>query len=416
MRHIHKITLVHSLFFLSFISIVFLCYSESEAKVRGMCANCHTMHNSQDGVSMVITSIPTAGGGDLDCTGCHSEPRENLLRLDCIGCHAMDLNGTALPEWGGIGSDYYVPQVYYNEVAGKSLAAGNFYYVSIDDAHGHNIHGFYPLIQEDFVQLDVNVPPGYVEAMDPSSVKYNTWDSNSVPEQILCAGAFGCHGNRNEKSQTKSMQGSHHGDDSVLQFGSIDQNNQGASLATSYRFLSGVLGGEASDWEWDAIPADHNEYYGKELTAVRTSQSSVASMSEFCASCHGNFHQYTGVVGDDGIRSSASAIVNPYTSAGGMSPWIRHPTDLELPANGEYAGYVSYNLTAPIARTSIPASASSDPRSDGKAIVFCLSCHRGHASRYWDSLRFSYGEMTTGNAGQGSGEGCFACHSDKDGI
>ena len=198
---------------------------------------------------MVITTIPTAGGGDLDCTGCHSEPRENLLRLDCIGCHAMDLNGTALPEVGGIGSDYYVPQVYSAEVAGKSMAAGNFRYVATDDAHGHNIHGFWPLIQEEFVMSNVNDPPGYVEQMDPSTVKYNTWTGNNVPEQILCSGAYGCHGNRNEKSQTKAMQRSHHADDTVLRFGGpIDQANQGATLGTSYRFLSGVKGGEDSEW------------------------------------------------------------------------------------------------------------------------------------------------------------------------
>jgi hypothetical protein len=414
MRHIYKNTLFCSLFFLSFISVVFLFYSESEAKVRGMCANCHTMHNSQDGASMVLDTIDSAGA-DLDCTGCHSEPRENLLRLDCIGCHAMDLAGPSTQPLDG----YPVPQVYYAEVANKSMAAGNFYYVSLDDAHGHNIHGFYPLIQQEFVMPSPNIPPGYVEQMDPSSVKFNTWAANSVPSQILCSGAFGCHGNRNEKSQTKSMQGSHHAEDEpVLQLGTKGAGTvgQGTSIGTSYRFLSGVLGGEASDWEWGATSSDHNEYFGKELDAnprPTLPVTGVASMSEFCASCHGNFHQYNPGVADSGI--TAQALIDPLT-AGAMSPWIRHPTDILLPPDGEFSAYVSYNLTAPVARTTIPASASPAGRVPAEPIVFCLSCHRGHASRYWDSLRFSYGEMTTGNAGAGAGEGCFACHSDKDGI
>jgi hypothetical protein len=255
-----------------------------------------------------------------------------------------------------------------------------------------------------------NIPPGYVEQMDPSSVKFNTWPSGGVPKQIFCAGAYGCHGNRNEKSQTKSMQGSHHADDSVLQFGSIVQASQGLTLGTSYRFLSGVKGGEASDWEWDISTVNHNEYFGKELVdnpRPALPVTGVESMSEFCASCHGNFHQYNPGVADAGISATAGAA---------MSPWIRHPTDIELPNSGEYSSYISYDVYAPVARTTIPSAASPDGRVPAKPIVFCLSCHRGHASRYWDSLKFSYGQMTTGNSGAGAGTGCFACHGDKDGI
>ena len=423
MRHIYKNTLVYSLFFLSFISVVFLFYSESEAKVRGVCSNCHTMHNSQNGLGMVLDTSAfknIGAGSDRACVGCHSEPRENLLRLDCIGCHSLDISSVQGIQPLGA---YNVPQVFYNRAAANMMAAGNFAWVEIDDAHGHNVHGYLDsVIDMDFVQFGTNVPPGYVSAMDPSTIGYDSWGTppdgtTAPPEQILCAGAYGCHGNRQVTSQTQAMQGTHHADDEVvlqLDTKPIGTAGQGGSPGLSYRFLSGVLGGEDSDWEWSVGIADHNEYYGKELTAVRTSQSSVASMSEFCASCHGNFHQYTGAVGADGLRSSASAIVST-SSAGAMSPWIRHPTDIELPLDGEYAGYQTYNLTAPIARTQIPVSASDDPRSDGKAIVFCLSCHRAHASEYWDILRFSYADMTTGQAGAAAGTGCFACHGDKDG-
>lgn len=402
--HIKKY-LVLGLFVLFAAGLNFVLYGEAEAKVRGVCSNCHTMHNSQDGNSMVLQSVPTAGAG-TDCTGCHSEPRENLLRLDCIGCHAMNLAGPAITQI----DTYDVPQVYYAEVANRSMAAGNFYYLSLDDAFGHNIHGFTTaLIPPEFVMPDPNVPPGYVRNMDPGNPKFEDWTtaSSPVPEQILCAGAYGCHGSRKVESQTQAMQGTHHAEDEpVLQLGTkaVGTVGQGLTPGTSYRFLSGVKGGEVSDWEWTASTTSHNEYYGKTLTGTRTSQSSVETMSEFCASCHGNFHQYTNDTSGDGIG---------YT---GSSPWIRHPTDIELPNSGEFASYVSYDLTAPIARTVVPADADPDARSSGTAIVFCLSCHRAHASENWDSLRFSYSDMVIGQAGAGAGEGCFSCHSDKDGI
>ena len=129
-------------------------------------------------------------------------------------------------------------------------------------------------------------------------------------------------------------------------------------------------------------------------------------MSEFCASCHGNFHQYNPGVAGSGIVQTAGA----------MSPWIRHPTDILLPATGEFSAYVSYDLTAPVARTTIPTNSSTDDgRAPAKSIVFCLSCHRSHASENWDILRFSYADMVTGTTGTAAGTGCFACHGDKDG-
>jgi hypothetical protein len=402
------------LFSVIFFSTILFFYAESEARVKGVCANCHTMHNSQDGVSMVLDTIPTAGAGDLDCTGCHSEPREDLLRLDCIGCHATNVGGPAIDLTV---TGYPVPQVWYGPVGGKSMAAGNFAYVANDDAFGHNVHGFWPLIQEEFVMPSPNVPPGYVDSLNPSTYNYLDWSSWAVPEQILCAGAFGCHGNRNERSQTRSMLGAHHAsDEPVLLLGTKPAGTagQGTSIGTSYRFLSGVKGGEIDDWEWNASVSSHNEYYGKELTTSprpNAAVNSVETMSEFCASCHGNFHQYTPGVPGAGITQTA--LVNPLT-AGAMSPWIRHPSDIKLPPDGEYSAYVSYNLSAPVARTNIPASASPDGRVPAEPVVFCLSCHRAHAAENWDSLRFSYADMVTGSVAA-AGTGCFACHSDKDG-
>ena len=107
--------------------------------------------------------------------------------------------------------------------------------------------------------------------------------------------------------------------------------------------------------------------------------------------CHGDFHgQETG------------------------GSWLGHPADTVLPAEGEYASYTSYDPTVPVARPVLTGvSATVTPGTD---MVMCLSCHVAHGSPYNDMLRWDYNDMTTGTTGAGAGNGCFKCHTEKDGI
>jgi predicted CXXCH cytochrome family protein len=385
----------------TFFCAIVLFSVQAEAKVQGQCYFCHTMHNSQDGIRMVQDPISGGIGAGSDCTGCHNEPRENLVTFTCIGCHAQNASaGDGIATLGG----YNVPQVLYADTnEATELSAGNFAHIANNDwTYGHNVHGF----QSNGIDPDVEFafgtpPPGYTEAMDPSSVKYTSWSYFAAEQQPFCAGTYGCHGNREIESQTLAMVGSHHADDSILQLdgSSLNQANQGLTVGTSYRFLSGVKGGEDADWEYTQGSADHNEYFGATVSgrSGATSQSSVETMSEFCASCHGNFHM-SGTSGGTGISPADS------------SPWIRHPTDVMIPNIVPYNSYVTYELTARVARTTLPLSASSSPQIGSNSIVFCLSCHKAHASRQPDMLRYSYDQMTTGGSSSSS-KFCFACHS-----
>jgi hypothetical protein len=378
---------------------------EAAAKVKGQCYFCHTMHNSQDAGTMVVGTIEGVFGGTSDCQGCHAEPLEGLVRYTCIGCHAMNAtSGDGIATLGG----YNIPQVFYADKDGtKELAAGNFKHSAelFGNYNGHDVHGFFSEgIFGDF-EL-VGIPPGYSEDMDPSSVKYNSWPYGfSLDPVVFCAGAYGCHGNRNIESQTIAMAGTHHADDSVLQLDdpNFDQGSQGLSPGTSYRYLSGVKGGEDSDWEYTQASDDHNEYYGENLgrTGV-TSQTSVETMSEFCASCHGLFHM-SGTTDGTGISPTES------------SPWIRHPTDVAIPDAAPYNTYVTYALTARVARTDLDVlgGASAETLISGgspNAIVFCLTCHKAHATNQPDILRYTYDDITTGGSSSSS-KFCFACHT-----
>jgi len=386
----------------------FLFCQPAWASVKGVCSNCHTMHNSEGGSDMVLDPLGgTTWGGD--CQGCHSQPREEMLTYTCIGCHAK---GTTAIDSPGV---LDIPQVYYD--GSTELAAGNFKYILTNgDSSGHNVHGWGmvnggPVIWPD---LELDEPPGYNEDMDPSPFSFvSDYPGVLAGRQVLCAGAFGCHGNRAIKSQTRATYGTHHADDSVLKFGTAyDSAKQGATPGTSYRFLNGVEGFEDDDWEYTVSSTDHNEYAGAALSGARISQSEVFTMSQFCASCHGNFHMSGGASG---------------TGIGDSSAWIRHPTDVQIPSGASYPykDYVNYmtdsgtdpdELSVRVARIDLSqvetAPGNTTQITDDNAAVFCLSCHKAHASQYPDMLRFDYEIMKTGGADAGK-TGCFACHRDK---
>jgi hypothetical protein len=180
----------------------------------------------------------------------------------------------------------------------------------------------------------------------------------------------------------------------------------------------GVKGYEDTDWEYTTGSDDHNEYYGR-TTPVKLGCSGGAlhchggndgvkppdgTMSQFCATCHGNFH----------TLANGSLFPNDGDGIGpdAVSPFIRHPTDLALPAVGEYAAYDAYNNQAPVARTSGVADAPLEDVSPGSDAVMCLSCHRAHATAYPDMLRWNYSTIIAGE-GIGNTNGCFVCHTTK---
>jgi Doubled CXXCH motif (Paired_CXXCH_1) len=353
--------------------------TNAQAVITGNCADCHTMHNSQDGQPMTFDAGTT--------------PNNNLTRGDCLGCHAQG-GSLAIEEFG-------IPQVYHT--GGNDLAGGNFAYITgfkgsgASDRKGHNIGD---LTGTDGV---LNAPPGGIG-------QYGHDDGITVnTDNLTCAGTNGCHGYRYAgSSYPDGVSGSHHKNvDGKMDLASEPGN--------SYRFLMGVKGFESTDWEENASSATHNEYYGlTQPVAMGCSGGAALSchgtggvqppdgtMSQYCATCHGNFHT---------LETSSSDGIGVGTS----SPFVRHPTDLALPSTGEYAAYTVYDVNSPIARTTGVPDMASAGVSPGADAVMCLSCHVSHASNYPSMLRWDYSTMDAGSGGAGAGTGCFVCHTTKD--
>lgn len=363
-----------------------LWFSCVQGVIKGVCSDCHTMHNSQDNAPMTFDNSTT--------------PNDQLLRGTCYGCHAQ---GGATPTVM-VGTSV-IPQVMHS--GPNHLAGGNFGYITgmagsgASDKKGHNI---VDLTGEDSDFNGDSPPPGVIAFHDTNFPR-----PRIASGSLSCEGVPGCHGYRAGGGASddfpKGMTGSHH----TNVDGKLDNPT---NAGDSYRFLFGVKGFESSDWQENPSSANHNEYFARaapiQLTCGPNSchqytgvvKPEHGTISQFCGSCHGNFHTLA-VDDSDGIGATAT------------SPFIRHPTDLSLPATGEYASYTSYNLSAPVGRLSVPDSPSGivTPGSDA---VICLSCHVAHASDYPSMLRWDYDTMIAGNGGAASDTGCFVCHTTKD--
>jgi len=357
------IALFSIIFYLSFFVL------SSEAKVTGVCSNCHTMHNSQNGQNMIVL-----GPGETD-----TSPKGCLLRGTCLGCHGR--GPTKIVD--------NTPQVLHADNTGD-LAGGNFAYINgaksrippTEDFRvvGHNVID----IGSAYKDTQLSSPPG------------DQHSTNITNSNFTCAGAKGCHGDRNVEDKLLSIKGAHHQGVS----GICDTAD---TTANSYRFLKGVKGHEnmatsPSDYRWQNVNSQyHNEYYGTSTPGTSSATAPANNtISGLCAECHGFFHGS----GSDEI-------------GGTTSPFKRHPSDILLKGTGEYTAYTIYDIVAPVARpavyTTINTSGTNDKVTPGTDVIMCLSCHSAHASPYFKMLRWDY----KGWPGNSQTNGCNVCHTSK---
>ncbi len=364
---------------LIFLSVV-LMYGYAGA-IGGVCSNCHTMHASQNGVA--------------------GTPNNQLLSAGCVACHT----GTT-----GMTSTYGAPAVLHEtqpsgQGASFTNAGGDFYWVnSAENAatakKGHNVIELAGVTIKD-TNMPTLTPPGW-DAAATTGFAFTAVAGGEAAwlGQLTCAGKYGCHGNHNDSI---GISGAHHSNTN----GQLATAN---TVGNSFRFLGGIKGLENANWNWGETAATHNEYYGANNIAARNAGGAAAygtkdTISFLCAECHGVFH---GTIDGDATAGS---------------PWVRHPTDINLPNSGGYDDYNSdngdntagsYSLEAPVARPTVPAASSATVVPGGAgatgAIVMCLSCHRAHGSPEDDLLRWTYSSMV---AGGGNTTGCFVCHTDK---
>jgi len=361
-------------------------FSSPVLAITGQCVNCHTMHNSQDGASVAETYDFSTGTINPSAT-----PLAQLLNADCVACHAGGASETE--DTNSFGAPIVLHTTNPNGQGYQAtLAGGDFYWVGNalgdDDATGHNVAG---VSDPDTNILPLNTPPGWDPvatpgANDDGQIAGGASPSWPADQQLTCAGLYGCHGNHADADPFAAIKGAHHGNTGLTETSAVLAD----TIGNSYRFLSGIRGLENREWNWNETSATHNEYRGR---AGNPNYQNKVTISYSCAQCHGFFH----------------------SDIGTQSPWLRHPTDVVLPASGEYNDYNPdnggvYSIEAPVARVT-NVSSSSDVVTPGVDTVMCLSCHRAHGSPEPDILRWTYADM---QAGTGTDDtGCFTCHTTK---
>jgi predicted CXXCH cytochrome family protein len=337
------------------------------AKVIGVCGNCHTMHNSQDGAAVLHSGAGAGWAADGTFTsGAATEaPAAYLLIADCVGCHSSTTADQTIVELGANRIPIVLNTAGY---PADALAGGNFHQVAQGadyDGYGHNVYGISD------IDSKLTSAPGNNRCGNANSC-HNTLAVAPSGQNDDRGGCRGCH-----------YTVYHHEDNDRYRFLSSHDERFGA-------YVQGV---EHASWEHpdDTTLTEHNFYTGVDREEMGAGESlelkQTHSISSYCAGCHNLFHSTAGI---------------------GTETWLRHPTDIALPEEGEYAQYnpvTGYETQAPVAWIN-PAAPQRD-----EAIVMCLSCHRVHGSPYPDILRWDYSEMI---ADQPNGDGCFVCHTTKD--
>lgn len=344
------------------------------AAVKGLCSDCHTMHNSQQG-SLVAFSRDSSGQSVLA-----EVPFKKLLKTDCVGCHSDSGSETVL-----IQGDRKTPVVFNlteptyppNGSSSSALAGGNFYWTAqLGDQYGHNVYG----ISEQDSRLGGGIlAPGGV----PGTV-----DACASCHRTLATEGTGCNGCHVVQHHATGLNEVTTGEEGWYRFlGSVMQRGEGGEATPD-----GVTGLEDPDWEQSPSATRHNTYQGS--TTPYGSYLDTRSISQKCTGCHGIFHGNTTA----------------------NSTWIRHPVDVVIPNTPEFSGLTGYDPLVPVARRNVGADDANSPGITlGSDVVSCISCHRAHGSPYPAMLRWGY-RAWPGNdpyTGGPAVNGCAVCHTSK---
>ncbi len=209
---------------------VFLFPDRGLAKVHGVCSNCHTMHNSENG------SDVRAGG-----------PGKNLLWTDCVGCHSSDTAQTIKV----IGTTQ-VPIVYNRTEptypttptasgSNVTLAGGNFYWVEhVGDQYGHNV-----INHADAV---LHEAPGRQQGC-ANSCHYNLYSWSAAGSSG--GGCTSCHTPAHHKGGSATAIADE--EDGWFRFLAKKHANNDDT--------HNIKGLEDSDWQQSYSSTDHNEYW-----------------------------------------------------------------------------------------------------------------------------------------------------------
>jgi len=308
----------------------------------GYCQGCHTMHNSQNGEPMKINATDTGFEGPVGVGYADLLLAPNPTDT-CLNCHARD---------GGYG----VWATSMTAIStGDYTSAGNFVFLQEDNINDGRGGG-----------TPSNFIPGEQSGHNlRSGIKGTTWDSvldappggDLTTNQIECTS---CH--------------DPHGQDS---FRILYQQGQTVDVAGQPVTFAGTMVADAISYSASEAYNLHNAY--------------KSGYSEWCSTCHGDFHNGTSqaspFIHPSGTELTQT-IIDKYNAYKGTKDCVLNPPTGGQPC-GSGSSQTAYNPIVPFESLTGVTTTSTDGPAPG-AKVACVSCHRAHASSARDAGRWDF--------------------------
>ncbi len=328
------------------------------------CSQCHSMHGTQGGSSMLYDGS--------------TEPYPRLLRHSsvlnlCLYCHDGNNAGLDPPPPDIWGTTMATGQT--NPSAGNLCAGYDVTPPCTDTTINHSLG----------IDLTSTMPPGFVGDWSAVTTAYST--------TFNCLFCHDQHGNTNYRNLRTNPGGS---------TGVTVSYAMGATINDATKHVNnlvdpgrGVLKYETDKVKYRSIPS---------VTATDGIQA-------FCKGCHTNFH-YGG--GENATEFGGSA-----SGDTGATPWKRHPTKDTSINTGDTNKHI--DKTCWMAGTTASGCAAEftawartiDPdgvEHNGDEVPFCFTCHRVHGSTNHTNLIFG-GPTSLAGAGTKMRDTCMQCHN-----
>ena len=293
------------------------------------CNGCHTMHNSQGGVS--IATGGTAGQGVNSYLLTAATPSDTCLR-----CHAA-----AGRSYQVLATDPLVPT--------RERGAGDFVFLkedNLNDGHGAAILGH---------QAGHNVvAPGFGIGADPV---LTTAPGGTFPAaDMACSSCHDPHG-------TEAFRLLYGAGRLVKTDGTTYLFNNAAPVA-------------------DGLALDSTS---TESNGLHTAYKS--GMSAWCGNCHGNFHNNIGALVHPSGTPIGNDIASAYNAYNGTTDCVNNPGGPGMPC-GTGTQAAAYLAQVPFEDPGNTTTSTAGPTSG--SMVMCLTCHRSHATSSPDAGRWDF--------------------------
>ncbi len=313
-----------------------------------ICSQCHTMHGTQGGQSMVYTG---------------SGPYTKLLRAStvqnlCLYCHDGNNAGLSPPPpdvWGGT-----LAPGQSNPSAGNLCVSGG----SPPCSDGSTNHT---------VGLTNVTPPG-------GTITF---------AEFTCVHCHNPHGNlsyRNLRSGGEVFDGVTFSNDIITY--SMGTTEDGTKYVNN--LVSPGLGVD--------------KYETSVVVFKKVPTTDTGGIQGFCKVCHGDFHGAGGAVNMGGSTLGDTSTVG--------DEWKRHPTmDVTLSEGGtNLHADNTYWQSGPAWRPRV-IDPDVPSAIDGDEMPFCLTCHRAHGSNRHSGLIFGDPSAGPGGGGTAMSDTCQRCHN-----